>query len=381
MLIANRLRLARPLPTTALHGRAEQLKAKGLPVIDLAIAISNHPAPSSVVAHLEEGLRARTPLPYTEVTGAARLRQVLVSKLERENAITASTDEVIVTNGAKQAVYEALYVLTDPGDTVLVFRPYWPANVAIPELLGLRVILADLPERFTAAALDALPQAKVVLLNNPHNPVGKVFSEEELSCLRDWIVARDMRAIVDESYEHLIYEGRHRSLAALCDWRERGIVSVFSASQSYGMMGWRLGFAVAPTAVVRAMETVQGPITAAASALTQLAAEAAFALGARQELLDDYRRRRDMAMELFSGARWLKMTSPQSGPYLWGDVSALTMDTLSFAEQLLEQEHIALMPGEALGVPGHIRLSFISDDAETLRQGVTGILRFGDNWR
>jgi aspartate aminotransferase len=380
MEISNRIRLARPLPTTALHGRAEQLKAKGEPVIDLAIALSNHATPQEVAARIEEGLRSTAPLPYTEVVGAARLRKVLIDKLQSENRLTANTDEIIVTNGAKQAVYEALYVLTDPGDAVIVFRPYWPANVAIPELLGLRVILADLPEQITAAALAALPPAKVVLLNNPHNPVGKVFSAAELDALKNWIVERKMRAIVDESYEQLIFEGSHISLASLCGWRELGVISVFSASQSYGMMGWRVGFAVAPTPVIRAMETVQGPITAAASALTQLAAEGAFSSGPRTDMLEDYRARRDMAISLFSKVPWMKMRSPNAGPYLWGDVSALTMDTVAFAEAMLEQEKIAVMPGEALGVAGHIRLSFISDTAETLRKGVSGIVRFGDNF-
>ena len=378
MKISNRLRMAKPLPTTALHGRAEQLKARGVPVIDLAIALSNHPTPQPVRERIEEGLRATAPLPYTEVTGAARLRGVLMDKLKRENAIEAGADEIIVTNGAKQAVYEALYALTDPGDTVLVFRPYWPANVAIPELLGLRTELADLPDTITSEFLAKLPPAKVVILNNPHNPVGKVFTADELACLRNWIAANKMVALVDESYEQLIFEGRHISLAATCDWRELGIVSIFSASQSYGMMGWRVGFAVASAAIVRAMETVQGPITAAASALTQLAAEGAFSSGARTAMLEDYRVRRDMAIEMFGKASWLKMRSPHSGPYLWGDVSALTMNTIAFAEEMLEQEKIAVMPGEALGVPGHIRLSFISDTADTLRAGVAGIIRFGD---
>lgn len=378
MEISNRIRLARPLPTTALHGRAEDLKAKGVAVIDLAIALSNHPTPAPVVARISDGLLSPNPLPYTEVVGASRVRQVLLDKLQSENAISAAQNEVIVTNGAKQAVYEALYVLTDPGDSVIIFRPYWPANVAISELLGLRPILVDLPEEFTAQALAALPPAKAVILNNPHNPIGKVFTARELGCIRDWIVANKMVSVVDESYEKLIFEGSHISLASLCDWRELGMVTVFSASQSYGMMGWRVGFAVAAAPVIQAMETLQGPITAAASALTQLAGEAAFSSGSRDDMLEDYRQRRDMAIRLFSQVPWLKLSSPQSGPYLWGDVSALTDDTMAFAEELLEQEKIAVMPGEALGVSGHIRLSFISDTAETMRQGIAGIIRFGD---
>jgi aspartate aminotransferase len=201
-----------------------------------------------------------------------------------------------------------------------------------------------------------------------------------MACLVDWVASSSSYVICDESYEKLIFEGEHISFASRCHWRERGVVSIFSASQSYAMMGWRVGFAVAPAPVVRAMETLQGPITAAASALTQIAAEAAFSSGDPTAMLEDYRMRRKIAMDSLMNVSWLKMRSPESGPYLWGDISALTTDTVAFAEQLLEQEKIAVMPGEALGVAGYIRLSFISDDADTLREGVKGIIRFGDRY-
>jgi aspartate aminotransferase len=379
MELSNRIRLARPLPTTAVHGRVEELKANGQAIIDLSIALSNYAAPDAVVARATEGLRATAPLPYTSVVGAAQLRNVLVNKLQSENNIDARADEIIVTNGAKQAVYEALYVLTDPGDAVIIFRPYWPAYMAIAELLGLRPILTDLPDEISASTLAALPPAKVIIINNPHNPTGRVFSASELVCIKDWIAANNSYAVCDECYEKLLFEGRHISLAAIGDWRELGIVTIFSASQSYGMMGWRVGFAVASASIIHAMQTLQGPITAAASAITQIAAEAAFSSGTREDMLEDYRTRRDIAMTLFSQVPWLTMHSPESGPYLWGDISALTDDTLAFVEALLEHEKIAVMPGDALGVPGWIRLSFISDTADTLLDGVQGIIRFGDS--
>jgi aspartate aminotransferase len=377
--LSNRIRLARPLATTALHGRVEQLKARGQKIIDLSIALSSHPAPGAVLERTADGLRTVCQ-PYTSVVGAEHLRAQLVKKVHSENRIDAQPDEIIVTNGAKQAVYQALYVLTDPGDEVIIFRPYWPAYIAAVELLGLRPILVDLPAQITASTFAALPRAKVVIINSPHNPTGRVFSASELSCIKDWIASSRSYVICDESYEKLVFEGEHISFAAHCDWRGLGVVTIFSASQSYAMMGWRVGFAVAPAPVVRAMETLQGPITAAASALTQIAAEAAFSSGDPKEMLEDYRVRRTIAMDLFSTVPWLKMRSPEAGPYLWGDISVLTTDTVAFADALLEQEKIAVMPGEALGVPGYIRLSFISDDADTLRMGVTGIIRFGDRF-
>jgi len=361
-----------------MHGRAENLRAEGKEVIDFSIAVSHFAAPQAVVDAVRAGLDQRTPLPYTSVSGALPLRRNLAAKLRRENAIDADPQEIIATNGAKQALYQALYVLTDPGDAVIVFAPYWPAYRATLELLGLHPVYIDLPATLTAADLARWPAAKLVILNNPHNPSGKVFTTAELAALTDWMAAHGAAAVVDESYEHLIFEGRHISLAATCDWRAAGVVTLFSASQSYGMMGWRAGFALAPAPVVAAMETLQGPITAAPAALSQLACDAAFAGGPARAMLDDYRQRRDLVVGRFAALPWIDMPSPRSGPYLWGDVRRLTHDTVGFAERLLEQQRVAVMPGDALGQPGWIRLGYISDDVATLREGIRRIAVFGD---
>ena len=378
MKISARISSARPLATTAMHGRAESLKAEGKQLIDFSIAVSHFAAPQAVVDAVRAGLDQHPTLPYTTVSGALPLRRSLAAKLRRENAIEAAPQEIIVTNGAKQALYEALYVLTDPGDPVIVFAPYWPAYRATIELLGLHPVYVDLPDTLTAAGFDRWPQVKLVILNNPHNPSGKVFAAAELAALADWMTANGAGAIVDESYEHLVFEGRHISLAATCDWRAAGVVTLFSASQSYGMMGWRAGFALAPEPVIAAMETLQGPITAAPAALSQIACDAAFAGGPSRAMLDDYCMRRDLAVGLFAGLPWIDMASPHSGPYVWGDVRRLTHDTLAFAEGLLAQEGVAIMPGEALGQAGWIRLGYISDDVATLREGIRRIAAFGN---
>jgi aspartate aminotransferase len=186
------------------------------------------------------------------------------------------------------------------------------------------------------------------------------------------------QVIIDESYEHLILEGEHHSFAALCDWRDIGAVTIFSASQSYAMMGWRVGFALAPRELVAAMEALQGPITAAAPHMSQVAADAAFACGAPRAMMADYRERRDLVVGLFADVPWMDMGRPASGPYLWGDVRAITHDTVGFSEALLEQHRVALMPGDALGVPGFIRLGYIADDVATLTEGVRRIIAFGN---
>jgi aspartate aminotransferase len=361
-----------------MHGRVETLRSEGESVIDFSIAISHFPAPRPVLDAVAAAVERERIMPYTSVVGALEVRAKLAVKLKQENGIDAGTDEIIVTNGAKQGLYEALYALSDPYDKVLIFKPHWPAYVATSQLLGLRPILADLPDEITPAFLDGLGKPDIVIINNPHNPTGKVYTRRELEHLRAWVERIGARVIVDESYEHLIFDGGHTSLAALCDWRNIGVVTLFSASQSYAMMGWRVGFALAPAEVVNAMQTLQGPITAAAPHLSQVAAHVAFATGAPRAMMADYRERRDLAVRLFAGVPWIVMHAPASGPYLWGDVRSLTLDTVGFAERLLEEQRVAVMPGEALGMPGYIRLGYISDDMATLREGIRRIIEFGD---
>lgn len=380
MEISHRIAKSRPLATTALHGRVDAMKDRGEHVIDCSIAISHFPAPSAVLAAMHEALH-RPALPYTAVGGDAGVRARLAARVTRENGIDAAPAEILVTNGAKQALYQALYVMADPGDAVIIFKPYWPAYVATSELLGLEPILVDLPAQITTELLDSLPPAKVLILNNPHNPTGALLSATELDCIAAWLGKTGTRAIVDESYEKLVFDGVHHSLAARPDWRALGVVTLFSASQSYAMMGWRAGFAVAPAPLVAAMETVQGPITAAAPMLIQLALAAAFESDDSPEstaMLDDYRARRDLVLDLTANLAWLTVRAPASGPYLWLDVSALGLDTVAAAEQLLTEYAVAVMPGDALGVPGHLRIGYISDDVATLRRGVQAIIAFGN---
>ena len=377
MQISQRIATSEPLATTSLHGRVEALRAAGESVIDFSIAISHFAAPETVRRSVAE-LVMTDNLPYTTVGGALPLRARLAEKLQRDNRISAQPNEIIVTNGAKQALYEALYVSTDPGDTVIVFRPYWPAYVATAKLLNLNVHVVDLPLQLDLQFLATLPAARLLILNNPHNPIGKVFSSEELTLLIDWMQRHGCGAIVDESYEKLLYSGEHFSLAALTDWRALGVVTIFSASQSYAMMGWRSGFAVAPAVVISAMETLQGPITAAASALTQAATGAAFDSNEADALVADYRIRRDLVVGMLAPVRWAKALAPDSGPYLWCDVRDLDCDTVAFSEALLSEGRVAVMPGDALGQPGFIRIGFIADDIDTLRAGVEIIRNFGN---
>jgi aspartate aminotransferase len=186
MKTSARIAASRPLATTAMHGRVESMRSEGRPVIDFSIAISHFPAPRPVLDAVAEAVDAERVMPYTSVVGALDVRARLADKLRKENGIEAAPGEIIVTNGAKQALYEALYVLTDPGDSVLIFKPHWPAYVATAQLLGLRPSWPSCPMRSRRPCWRAWASPDIVIINNPHNPTGKVYTRVELashSCL------------------------------------------------------------------------------------------------------------------------------------------------------------------------------------------------------
>lgn len=377
MFISSRMDNLLPLTTTAVHGQVESMRLGGVEVIDFSIAISHFHAPLPVRAAVSQ-MALSNHIAYTSVGGASAVKEQVANKLRRENGIDTDPTEIILTNGAKQGLFEALSTLTAPGDPIIVMRPYWPAYIATARMLRIEVVLVDLPDQITASFLAALPAARCLIINNPHNPSGKVFTGDELRLLSQWMAEHGCPAIVDESYEKLIFDGQHHSLAAMTDWRRLGIVTLFSASQSFAMMGWRAGFAVAPKTVIAAMEVLQGPITAAPSELTQTAIGAAFEYGDAKELVADYLMRRDLVCEMLAHAPWLSVRRPDSGPYLWLDLRALQCDTAAFAQQLLNLYRVAIMPGDALGCPGWIRVGYIADDLDTLCRGVKLLLRFGD---
>ena len=215
MKISRRIAASRPLATTAMHGRVEAFRNEGMGIIDFSIAISHLTPPASVLDAVTRAVQEERTMPYTGVAGALDVRRSLCAKLERENAIAANAAEIIVTNGAKQALYEALYAMTDPGDSVLIFKPHWPAYVTTCQLLGLKPVLVDLPDTLTPAFLAACPAADLVIIKNPHNPTGKVYTRQELEHLCAWVHGSGAQVIVDESYEHLSFGPVHTSFATL----------------------------------------------------------------------------------------------------------------------------------------------------------------------
>jgi aspartate aminotransferase len=381
--LSRRISALTPSSTTATAKKARALAASGVDVVDFSIGEPDFGTPDHVgragIKAIENG---RTK--YTDVAGEAALRDAIAGKYAREQNAAVRRENVIVTAGAKQAVFNVCQAIFDDGDAVALFSPYW---VSFPEMLhltGARPVLVDTPLETgwhaTAAALEQSAQGvRGVILNTPNNPTGAVVPAEELSRIVEWCAARDAWLIYDETYDRFVYDGRrHASAAALFPKYER-IVVTGAASKTFAMTGWRLGWAVGAPALVTAMASYQSHTTSNASSISQAAVlEALTDLESSQssvdEMLERYVARRGVMVEGLSAVPGLRCPMPEGAFYAFPDVSALyarkgVEGSVGFCDKLLAEAHVAVVPGDAFGDDRCVRFSF-SSSRERIREGV-----------
>jgi aspartate/methionine/tyrosine aminotransferase len=311
---------------------------------------------------------------YAPSAGLATLRALIAEKVAARNGFACRPEQVVVTTGACGGIHACLLALLDPGDELLVPDPGWTTYVPMAHACGVTAVPYPL-DRARGFALDAAaleqrlsPRTRALVVNSPGNPTGAVATREELERVLELAAARGIWTISDECYEELVFEGQHLSPAALGD-PER-VVSAFSFSKSYAMTGWRVGYVVAPAHLAPLLARAQEPIVSSASTISQKAAEAALT-GPQEvvaEMREAYRARRDAAVALLDAAG-VGYVRPGGAFYLMVDVSAAGLSSAEFAERLLVERHVAVVPGSAFGAGGEglvrVSLAASSDAVET----------------
>lgn len=375
MQLARRLDRIQPSPTLAMSARARVLKQQGVDVIDLSVGEPDFDTPEAIKEAAVRALEAgRTK--YTAAAGIPELRKAIAEKLERVNGLPYQAENVMVTVGAKHAIYLALQAICNPGDRVLIPAPYWVSYADQARLVDAEpVILPTREEDGFKLAPESLAQAvrgaRVLILNSPNNPTGAVYSAEELQALGEvleeepgcWLIA-------DEIYEPFVYDGaRHESLLRLNPQLQERAVLVNGLSKAYAMTGWRLGYAAGPKSVVGAMTTLQSHSTSNATTFAQVAAVEA--LQGSQEPVDEmvrvYQERRDLLLAGLRKLPGVTCLEPAGAFYLFPNISGIFGRTWrgqviessqQLAELLLEGTATATVPGTAFGTEGYLRLSY-----------------------
>ncbi len=384
MQISDLIQSLSPSATLAMSQKAGELKAQGIDVISLAVGEPDFFTPDHIKEAAHKAIDENFSF-YTPVAGYMSLRQAISRKLSRENSVNYAPEQIVVGNGAKQALCNVILATVNPGDEVIIPTPAWVSYVEMVKLARattvevpcpLETSFKITPERLKAAIT---PATRMVLLCSPSNPTGAVYTRQELQALVDVLAQYpDIIILADEIYEHINFMGEFTSLGSFPEVADR-VVIINGVSKAYAMTGWRVGYCAAPLAIAKAVTKLQGQYTSGCSSIAQKAAEAAYdgPQDCVHEMCAAFRRRRDLVVELAQQIPGLEINVPQGAFYLFpkvtsllgktapdGNVIATSADLVMY---LLNEAHVATVDGAAFCLDGYIRLSYATSD-DNLRE-------------
>ncbi|WP_028926966.1 pyridoxal phosphate-dependent aminotransferase [Pseudonocardia acaciae] len=373
--------------TLAVDSKAKALKAAGRPVIGFGAGEPDFPTPAHIVAAAQAACADPRNHRYTPAAGLPELKEAIVAKTARDSGYQIAANQVIVTNGGKQAVYQTFATLLDPGDEVLLPAPYW---TTYPEAIALAgatatVVTTDDTSGYLPSVADLeaarTERTKALLWCSPSNPTGAVAPPELVAEIGRWAVENNIWVITDEIYEHLVYDGvQHVSMpVAVPELADRCVV-VNGVAKTYAMTGWRVGWMVGPTDVIKAASNLQSHLCSNVANVSQRAALEAVSgpLDAVAEMRAAFDRRRRTIVELLSAIPGVNCPTPHGAFYVYPSVRELLgkelrgqrpATSVELAALILEHAEVAAVPGEAFGTPGYLRLSYALGD-DDLRTGV-----------
>jgi aspartate aminotransferase len=364
---------------------ADRLRREGVDVVDFSAGEPDFPTPENIKAAAIDSINKNF-TKYTPVSGTAEIKQAIVDYHKKTYGTNYNVKECILTVGGKHACFNLAQALVNPGDEVIIPVPYWVTYKDIVNYAGGKCVFVETDEndgfRLTAAMVQPhlTDRTRAIILNSPCNPSGAVFAKTELEKIIRHCRDRGVWVITDECYDRFLYDEEPYSLAALPEVKDTVIVAG-SLSKTWAMTGWRVGFVLAPAGIVAGINKLQSHTTSNPTSISQKAALEA--LRGDQEsvakMLGEYRRRRDYVIERLRNMPGVKTQVPKGAFYAYPNVSAAfrngITNSLDFAEKLLAEEHVAVVPGEAFGTNDHIRISYATSMKE-LERGLDRIQKF-----
>src|SRR5882724_1843573 len=389
--LASRLSAVAPSATLAMAARAAKLRDQGHKVFAFGVGEPDFETPTFIREAAKKAIDGGCSH-YTAVTGTPALKKAICAATERDRGFTPTPDQVVVSCGAKHALFNLALALYEPGDEVLIPSPFWVSYPEQVRLVGATPVIVPTretdnwllsPEALSAAVT---PRTKAIILCTPSNPTGSAYPKEHLLALGRALLATDAYVITDEIYAELVYEGfQHHSLATLVPELKSRLIVVDGVSKTYAMTGWRIGWSISPPAIAKALDVIQGQSTTNPTAVSQEAAIHALS-GPRDEVLRMraiFQERRGRMVEGLRSVPGVKCRMPDGAFYAFADVSGLyglrvadkrlaTDEDVAF--WLLDTAHVAAVPGTPFGAPGYLRFSYASA-TETIEQGIAAMRR------
>ena len=384
-MFSRRIQALSPSMTIAVSTLARELKAEGKDILSFSAGEPDFDTPTRIkeaaIDAINQGFTK-----YTAVVGIPELLEAIRGKLSRENGLEYATNQIIVSNGAKQSLFNLTQALIDEGDEVIIPAPYW---VTYPELVKYaqgRPVIIETDDRsgfkITPAQLrDAITErTKLLILTSPSNPTGSVYSREELEALAEVLKGTDIRVVSDEMYEKLVFDGTEFvATASISDDMYQRTITVNGLSKSVAMTGWRFGYLATPdTELVKKMVSLQSQSTSNICSITQKAAIPALN-GEVDEEIETMRQafesRMHEAVRLFNEIDGLSVIQPQGAFYLFVNIKGVSNDSMKFSQELLKEYGVAVVPGIGFGSEGYFRFSYATDIV-TIREGIRRIEKF-----
>ncbi len=385
--ISSRIAAIAESATLAVDAKAKALKAAGRPVIGFGAGEPDFPTPGYIVDAAIAAASVSSNHRYTPTSGLPELRNAIVAKTKRDSNYDITADQVLVTNGGKQAVFQAFATIVDDGDEVLLPAPYWTTYPECVKLAGgIPVeVFADESRNYLVSVeqLEAArtPKTKVLLFCSPSNPTGSVYSPEQVKAIGEWALKNNIWIISDEIYEHLLYDGATApSLPVLVPGLSEHVIILNGVAKTYAMTGWRVGWMIGPKDVIKAATNLQSHLSSNVSNVSQRAAVAALTgdLSAVHKMGEAFDRRRKLIVGLLNEIPGFECPTPQGAFYVYPSVKGVLGKTIrgktpttsaELATLILEEVEVAAVPGEAFGPSGYLRFSYALSD-EDIVEGI-----------
>lgn len=386
--ISNKLKSIQPSVTLAITAKAKSLKAQGVDIIGFGAGEPDFRTPKHIREAAIDAIENES-IGYTAASGMDSLKQAICDKLKRDNNLEYTKEQIVVSNGAKHSLFNTLSAICNPGDEVIVPNPYWVSYPELIRLVDAKPVFVECHEeaefKYTIEALEKAitENTKAIILNTPNNPTGTAYKEEDLKAIADLAVKNNIYVISDEIYEKLLYEGNHKSIASFNEDIKDLTIVVNGVAKAYAMTGWRIGYTACNKEVAKTMSNFQSHATSNPNTIAQYATIAALNApeDSLNEMLDAFRERRDYMVDKINSIDNLSCLKPQGAFYVMVNISKLlgkTMDgkvintSIDFADYLLENAKVAVVPGIGFGNDNYVRLSYATS-LENIKDGLDRI--------
>lgn len=380
--LSDRIQRLSESQTIAMARKSRELNAQGIDIISLSLGEPDFHTPDVIKKAAHKAIDADFSY-YTHVSGYLELRQAISEKFKRDNNLTYSPDQIVVSTGAKQSIANVVLSLVNPGDEVIVPSPYWVSYLEIIKLAEGKAVVIDTSIendfKVTAKEIEAAitPKTRLIMFSTPCNPTGSVYTRDELKAIGEVVAKHEGIYIMsDEIYEHINFVGKHESMAQF-DFTYDRTITINGVSKGFAMTGWRGGILAAPLWIAKACDKMQGQFTSATSSITQKAMHAAMKMdpATTHSMRDAFKRRRDLVLAGLKEIPGMKTNVPDGAFYVYPEVSAffgkkygnhVIKNATDLSMYLLDEGHVAIVPGAAFGEDNYIRISYAAADEKLI---------------